>query len=235
MTVDASGQTDPIVTVAALSEQVRRQLYDFVRSARRPVTRDDAAAAVGISRKLAAFHLDKLVDAGLLTARIDPVGGIRKVGRTPKVYVPAEVDIRVAIPPRRYDMLADILLEAVHSEGENEDARAAALRTAAERGEALGAQERPRTGSGKLGAERALAFAEAVLARYGFEPARTSPGCLRLRNCPFHPHAERFPELVCGINHAFLQGFLAGLRATTVRAALAPEAGHCCVQLRLAG
>lgn len=235
MPSSADGQAGPIVTLAALSDQVRRELHEFVRSAQGPVTRDDAAAAVGISRKLAAFHLDKLVGAGLLSARIEPVGAIRKVGRAPKLYEPADVDIRVAIPPRRHDLLADILMEAVLTEGQNEDARAAALRAAAERGEQLGSEERTLTRPGKLGAERALTYAETVLARYGFEPARTEPACLRLRNCPFHPLAERSPALVCGINQAFLQGFLAGLHATTVQATLAPEAGHCCVQLRRAG
>ncbi|WXK02625.1 transcriptional regulator [Saccharopolyspora sp. ID03-671] len=211
-------------------------MYEFIRHARRPVTRDEAAAAVGISRKLAAFHLDKLVDAELLTARFEPVGGIRKVGRTPKVYVPADVDIRVSIPPRQHDLLADILLQAVLTEGEGkgETARHAALRTARERGHQLGAAERARSRLGKLSVERALTHAETVLAQYGFEPSRRSPGCVRLLNCPFHPLAAQSPDLVCGINHAFLDGFLAGLRAPAVEATLAPRTGECCVQLHQA-
>lgn len=221
----------PFATVAALDDDLRRGMYEFIRRSRRPVTRDEAAAEVGISRKLAAFHLDKLVGAGLLTARFEPVGGIRKVGRTPKVYEPADVEIRVSIPPRRHDLLAEILLEAVRTEGEGETARQAAVRTARERGRDLGAAERERLRPGKLGAERALTQAEATLARYGFEPARRSPGCVRLLNCPFHPQAAHSPELVCGINHAFLEGFLAGLHTTTVEATLAPQPGECCVQL----
>ena len=42
-------------------------LYLIVRSHERPVSRDEAAPAASISRKLAAFHLDKLADRGLLT------------------------------------------------------------------------------------------------------------------------------------------------------------------------
>nr|WP_221219395.1 transcriptional regulator [Prauserella isguenensis] len=206
-------------------------MYEFIRHAQRPVTRDDAAAAVGISRKLAAFHLDKLVDAGLLTARFEAVGGIRKVGRTPKVYEPADVDIRVTIPPRQHDLLADILLQAVLTEGEGETAHHAALRTARERGHRLGTTERERLRPGKLGVERALTHAETVLARYGFEPSRQSPECVRLLNCPFHPLVAQSPDLVCGINHAFLEGFLTGLHASAVEATLAPRTGECCVQL----
>ncbi|MDP8929787.1 MAG: hypothetical protein M3O70_14755, partial [Actinomycetota bacterium] len=71
-----------LAAVAALADQLRRRLYEFVRRAHRPITREEAAASVGISRKLAAFHLDKLVEVGLLRAHYEPVGGIRKVGRT---------------------------------------------------------------------------------------------------------------------------------------------------------
>lgn len=206
-------------------------MYEFIRGAHRPVTRDEAAAAVGISRKLAAFHLDKLVHAGLLTARFEHLGGIRKVGRTPKVYEPAEGDIHITIPQRQHDLLAELLLEAVLSEAESESARQAALRTAGERGRQLGAAEREHLRPGRLGVERALTCAEHALARWGFEPARPSPGCLRLLNCPFHPLADKSPDLVCGINHAFLTGFLTGLRAPAIEATLAPRAGECCVQL----
>ncbi|SHF91680.1 Predicted transcriptional regulator, ArsR family [Streptoalloteichus hindustanus] len=221
-----------IRAVAALDDELRAGMYAFIRAARRPVTRDEAAAAAGISRKLAAFHLDKLVDTGLLRAHFAPAGGIRRVGRTPKVYEPVERDIRVSIPARRYEVLADILLDAVLTEQDQEDAREAAVRVAGQRGEQLGALERERARPGRLGAERALTLAEAVLARQGFEPARETPTCVRLRNCPFHPLTARSPELVCGLAHAFLAGFLTGLQARNLTAVLAPRPGECCVELR---
>ena len=220
-----------VAAVAALDDELRRGMYDFIRRARRPVGRDEAAAAVGISRKLAAFHLDKLVAAGLLCTRFAPVDGVRRVGRTPKVYEPAETDIRVSIPPRQHDLLADILLDAVLTEDEGENAEQAALRTARERGLRLGAEQRPR-GPGRLGAERALTRTEEVLGGFGFEPDRETPTCVRLRNCPFHPLTAKSPRLVCGLNHAFLQGFLEGLQARSVDAVLAPQPGECCVTLR---
>jgi predicted ArsR family transcriptional regulator len=222
-------QADPAIrAVAALDDTLRSGMYAFIRRERRPVTRDEAAAAVGISRKLAAFHLDKLVDAGLLRARCESVGE-RRVGRTPKVYEPTDTDVRVTIPQREPDLLAEILLDAILT---GEPAEAAATQVATSRGEDLGAAERDRVRPGRLGAERALTLAEDVLARYGFEPTRTAATCVRLRNCPFHPLAARAPGLVCGINHAFLTGFLTGLRAPSVRAVLAPSPGECCVELR---
>ncbi|GAA0465821.1 hypothetical protein [Streptomyces olivaceiscleroticus] len=71
-----------------------------------------------------------------------------------------------------------------------------------------------------------------MLDRYGFEPAREAPDRVRLRNCPFHPLAAQAPDLVCGMNHAFLTGYLQGLRAPAVQAILAPSPGECCVELQ---
>jgi predicted ArsR family transcriptional regulator len=225
---------DPVIrTIAALDDDLRWGMYEFIRTARRPVTRDEAAAAVGISRKLAAFHLDKLVEAGALRARYQPAGAIPRVGRAPKVYEPSAMDLRVSIPQRCPGFLAAILVDALAAgEDHGENARDAARRIARERGEQIGAAERELARPGRLGAERALSLASKVLAERGYEPARESPACLRMRNCPFHPLAARAPELVCGLNHAFLTAMMEGLQASTVDAVLDPRAGECCVELR---
>ncbi|MBB4684878.1 helix-turn-helix transcriptional regulator [Amycolatopsis jiangsuensis] len=219
-----------ISAVAALDEDLRHGMYAFIRGAHHPVTREEAAAAVGISRKLAAFHLDKLVTAGLLRARYETAG---KVGRAPKVYEPTPTDFSITIPPRRPDVLSAILIDAVVSATPSESAKDAALRTAAQHGEEAGAAERARTRPGRLGAERGLTLAGEVLARHGFEPSRETPVCLRLRNCPFHPLAARAPDLVCGLTRNFLTGVLGGLAVPGVAtAAVPPPAGGCCVELR---
>jgi predicted ArsR family transcriptional regulator len=221
-----------IRAVAALEDGLRRDMYAHIRSVRRPVTRDEAASVVGISRKLAAFHLDKLVDAGLLTSGYETSARLRTVGRAPKVYRAAEAELCVSIPERRHDVLADILVDAVLTEGRDEDARGAAVRVARERGRAVGAAERAACRPGRLGAERALTLAAQVLEQEGFEPARETPSCLRLRNCPFHPLAARAPELVCGIGHAYVSGVLEGLEAGRLTTVAQPRAGECCVELR---
>jgi predicted ArsR family transcriptional regulator len=227
VTSDAS----TIAAVAVLDDDLRRRMYAFIRRADRPVTRDDAAASVGISRKLAAFHLDKLVAAGLLKAGYANLSGVRRVGRTPKVYEPTDVDVRVSIPPREFGILAEILIDAVLTEADGESAREAALRVATDRGRRLGQAERDQTRPGRLGAERALTCAGQTLERHGFEPVRETPGLLRLRNCPFHPLAAKASDLVCAINHALLTGLMAGLDAHTVHAKLVPRPGACCVEL----
>ncbi|MFI0410117.1 helix-turn-helix transcriptional regulator [Actinomadura sp. 3N508] len=244
MTSDSAG----LEAAAILGDDLRRGMYAFIRAARRPVTRDEAAASVGISRKLAAFHLDKLVDAGLLHARYANPPGVRRVGRAPKVYEPSGVDVQVNIPQREHALLASILLDAVREQGTDENGRDAALRVAAERGRALGAAESRPVRGGRLGTERALTSAAEILERHGFEPDRESPTRLRLRNCPFHPLAADDPDLVCGVNHAFLSGMVETLTTGTteartppdddsdgpgaapIEAKLAPHTGYCCVE-----
>jgi predicted ArsR family transcriptional regulator len=223
-----------LTAVAALCDPFRRRLYRLIRRSRWPVNREQAAASVGISRKLAAFHLDKLVEVGLLRASHEPVGQVRKVGRTPKVYQSTQAVVRITIPAQQHDLLAEILLNAVASQYAGESAQQAALRVATQRGEDLGQAERTRVRPGRLGAERALTLAEDTLARHGFEPSRDNPAILQLRNCPFRPLTAKAPELVCAINHAFLTGFLHGMQATTVHAVPAPHPPECCVQLRTA-
>ncbi|KOV97071.1 transcriptional regulator [Streptomyces sp. NRRL B-1140] len=206
-------------------------MFAFIRRARHPVTRDEAAASVGISRKLAAFHLDKLVDAGLLRARYEAPGGARKVGRQPKVYEPTGAQITVNIPDRRHELLADLLLDAVLTAQAGEDAAQAAISVARQRGRQVGEAARHETRPGRLGPERGLTTCERLLDQYGYEPVRETPTRIRLRNCPFHPLAARAPDLVCGMNQAFLSGYLEGLEVSGVGAVLAPEAGECCVRL----
>lgn len=207
-----------ITAVAALEDDLRGSMYFYIRRARRPVTRDEAAASVGISRKLAAFHLDKLVDVGLLRADYEPVGGVRRVGRAPKVYRPTDLEIRVAIPARSGDLLSEILLDAVLGERDDERATDSAVRAA-------------RTAGARLAPGEAtdLAVAERLLTEQGFEPYLAGEGCLRMRNCPFRPLASRAPDLVCGLNHAFLTGFTEGSDLHPVPTS---RPGDCCVELR---
>ncbi|TFV61391.1 transcriptional regulator [Mycobacterium sp. PS03-16] len=224
-----SAHVGAIRAVAALGDDVRRRLYDFARAERRPVSRDEAASAVGISRKLAAFHLDKLVEAGLLHFRFLQAAEAR-VGRPPKMYAPTDNDITVSIPARRPELLADILAHAVLTGDEPASVRAAAARVAHQRGVAATSQT-ARTRGGRIGAERAMRLTEEALADYGFEPYRDG-ACTRLRNCPFHPLARDLPELVCRLNQDFVRGVLDGLGSTTVEAVLSPAAGECCVEIR---
>jgi predicted ArsR family transcriptional regulator len=147
------------------------------------------------------------------------------------VYEPTDAQITVNIPDRRHELLADLLLDAVLTERAGENATQAAMRAAEQRGRRVGEAARHETRPGRLGAERGLTVCERLLDGYGYEPVRETPTRLRLRNCPFHPLAAKAPDLVCGMNHAFLSGCLEGLEVNGVQAVLAPEPGECCVRL----
>ena len=202
-------------TAAALVDRTRRALYDYVRRQDHPVSREEAADAQRVSRNLAAFHLDKLVDAGLLRARYEaPAGEPRGRGRAPKVYEATGDGVAVTVPERRYELIAQILADAVDTDPGH--ARDAAMAGAGRRGRSLAAGHRREDLAG-------------VLAELGFEPER-GPGRLLLGNCPFNDLARRHTALVCGLNHAFLAGLVDGLGAPAV-ARLAPRPGRCCVEL----
>jgi predicted ArsR family transcriptional regulator len=209
--------------VAALVDPVRRSLYEHVRREGRPVTREEAAQAVDISRGLAAFHLDKLVELGVLRARYEaPAEQPRGRGRTPKVYEATDHVLTLSMPPRQYELVATILADAVAAD--TTDARGAAYHHAAELGQAIGTATADRSG-------RTIERATRALAELGFEPRREA-GDIVLDNCPFHALATRHSDLVCGINVEFVAGLLAGLGCDALRAELRPAEHGCCVQVR---
>lgn len=228
------GERRTITAVAVLADESRGVMYDYIRRQPHPVTRDEAAAEAGISRKLAAFHLEKLVGAGLLHAEPQPppTGARRRPGRVPKAYRPTGAELSVSIPERRLDLLGEVLVDAVAAVADAGAVREAALAVAHQRGTEFGVAERTERRLGRTGAERALHLARGVLERMGYVPYRADDGALRLRNCPFHPLAARQRELVCAMNRELIDGLLRGLGNTTVGAALAPRPGECCVELR---
>jgi predicted ArsR family transcriptional regulator len=215
-------------TLELLADRTRRALYEHVRRARdHGVTREQAAAALGISRALAAFHLDKLVAAGLLSAAYEAPEP-RGRGRAPKVYRAAAGEMDFSLPGRRYDLMGEILAAAIDAEPADAVLRDGAPRDAA----LLAAYRRGRVEAdteGRFGAGRL----ERLLERLGFEPdrVRDAPEAVRLRNCPFQRLAARHTDLICGINQAFITGILHGLGMTALEADLAPAPGFCCVRV----
>lgn len=219
--------------IAALEDGLRSRMYVFIRAQGRPVSRDEAAEEVGISRKLAAFHLDKLVERGLLKAHYArlPGRGGRGAGRSSKLYEPSDLEVDVSIPERRYDVVGEIMVEAL-AEASPEPPAEVARRIAYDKGHVIGEEVKAELHLRPPGSERALSVAEETLADYGYEPYRVDNETISLRNCPFHNLSRRAPELVCGMNREFIDGFLRGLGNDSVEAALVPTPGECCVKLR---
>ncbi|MEN3608293.1 transcriptional regulator [Plantactinospora sp. ZYX-F-223] len=202
--------------VSVLVDPVRRAAYRVVAAGAGPVGRDEVAAEVGIGRTLAAFHLDKLVDAGLLTVSLARRSGRSGpgAGRPAKLYRRAPGEHVVSVPPRAYRLGAELLAETVVRLGGEE----ALFEVAAERGRQAGRAVGP-------GAELLD-----VLHAQGYEPVPDGAD-IRLRNCPFHQLAGDYPPAVCGMNLALLTGLLTGSDRPGWRARLDPRPGLCCVLL----
>jgi predicted ArsR family transcriptional regulator len=217
--------------LAGLGDPLRRALYRYVAECGVPVSRDDAARAVGISRPLAAYHLDRLVGDGLLDARYQRRGPRRGpgAGRPAKHYVRADRQIELSLPARDYAVLAELLAGAVEADPSGA-ARAALSRVARALGAELGAEAATQTAADGDTVEILAAIRQA-LANRGYEPY-DDDGTIRLRNCPFDRIAARHRQLVCGANLAMLQGLADHLGdGRPVRAVLDPQPGTCCVAL----
>ncbi|WP_328722567.1 transcriptional regulator [Streptomyces sp. NBC_00247] len=221
---------EDIDAIAMLQDPVRRRLYAYVAAQGREVGRNEAAEATGVARTLAAHHLDKLTEAGLLASGSRRLTGRSGpgAGRPAKVYTRVLTEFGVSLPARDYRTAAELLAEAAEEAGLDAGLREAAHR----RGEALRGAAAP-CGD--------LAEALGVLAARGYEPHLEGGGdggddegaaggkapVVRMRNCPFHAVAERFPPLVCGMNLALLEGLLG--TDGPVRARMDARPGGCCV------
>jgi predicted ArsR family transcriptional regulator len=202
-------------------------LYAYVVAQGRDVSRNEAAAAVGLQRTLAAFHLDRLAKGGLLDVayrRLNERSG-PGAGRPAKVYRRSTAERAVSLPPRDYVRVGKVFAEAIERSG----VEATLFDAAREQGSAAGTALAESTGSRKL----TLDDLQQGLAERGYEPYR-SASSMRLRNCPFHSVAQEFPVVVCGMNLALLEGMLAGggLAETHV-ARLDPQPGECCAVIDL--
>jgi len=207
-----------LASLSCLDDQVRGRLYTFVSGRTEPVGRDEAAAAVGIGRALAVYHLDKLVRAGLLTAsyRRPPGRSGPGAGRPAKVYSRSGGEFMVTVPVREYELAARLLAEAIGADRS---------------GQAMTALRAAAYNLGTHLAQGGTVRVESALSERGYEPWRDDAGTLRMRNCPFRHLAELEPEVICQMNLALIQGLVAGLGAAGLNPILGPASEHCCVAI----
>jgi predicted ArsR family transcriptional regulator len=156
--------------LSGLGDPLRRALYRHVAERGVPVSRDDAALAVGISRPLAAYHLDKLVDDGLLEPRYQRRSGRQGpgAGRPAKHYIRADRQLELSLPARDYAALAELLAGAVEADRTGA-AKAALNRAAATVGAELGTEAANHT-TPDGDPDQGLAAVRQALATRGYEP-----------------------------------------------------------------
>ena len=213
-----------ISVIAVLDDPVRRRLYDYVTAQAHGVSRSEAAQAVGVQRTLAAFHLDRLAEAGLVEVTFRRPAGRSGpgAGRPAKLYRRSAAEHQVSVPPRDYRSAAELLAEVVDVTGAEPELQ----RSAHSRGAAAGRAARrqaPHVPDADL--------VVGALSAQGYQPYQEEAE-VRLRNCPFHVLASKYPPLICGMNLALLEGLLEGAAVNSLEARLDPRPEQCCVALR---
>lgn len=226
-----------IAGIAALDQPLRRELYNLLRRSGDWVTRDAAADTLGLARSVAAFHLDKLAEAGVVEVRFERTSGRRGpgAGRPSKLYRLAAEEMSASLPQRHYDLAGSLLAAAVAESTRTGAPVRECLRVSARAaGHQIGAEARDAIAGTKRVSDRRKSVME-VLATHGYEPELARGKEIALGNCPFHRLAEEHRDLVCGMNLDFLDGLLEGIGdAAGLSARLAPAPGYCCVRMAAA-
>ncbi len=206
--------------IGALAEPVRRALYEYVVAQPEPVGREEAATAVSVPAHKANFHLDRLVEDGLLEVEFRRLSGKSGpgAGRPSKLYRRSTQEWAISLPSRRYDLVGHILAAGVERAGQGTALDDALSAAAVDAGTAVGSE----ASGGSL---------VDVLSAQGYEP-RVDDDVIVLANCPFDSLAQRHTELVCGLNRSFVQGLADGLGCNDRQACLEPDTGLCCVKVR---
>lgn len=212
-----------VTKLGALADPVRRALYRFVADQPGAVSRDQAADGIDVPRHTAKFHLDRLVEEGLLEVEYRRLTGRSGpgAGRPAKLYRRSAREVAVSLPQRNYDLVGSILAAAVERTLEGGEMAAALRQEARARGREVGTAY-----AEAAGAE--LERAATALAGEGFEPTLADDEVC-LRNCPFDSLARAHTQLVCGVNLRFVGGVVEGLGCSGLEARLDPAEDRCCV------
>jgi predicted ArsR family transcriptional regulator len=185
-------------------------VFFTVRDAGRRQSKDEVAAALGIDRRLAGFHLDKLVEHGFLQADFarEPGRGGPGAGRPRKRYRVVEGEVLVALPERHYELLASLLLRATR-EGGSGPPQEVLERVGYDFGVEVGLAE---VAAGRVApgapATQAIEAVVRLLSRYGFAAQSEGEDRLRACACPFEELAFDDPERICGLDRAIWRGML---------------------------
>ena len=201
-----------------LDDPVRQALYRLILAADGPISRNEAAEALGLPVSTVTAHLARMAHEGALTTTSRRISGRSGPGsgRPTVFYAPAAAEVSLSVPPRQYELMGDILAGAIATTAQQQPGLVEVLRDAArQRGRQLG--------------ESARGVEEALDAN-GFEPI-VEGGELHLGNCPFHQLSRRHTALVCPLNGALLEGILEGTGETDAVVAAVPDGSPCCARI----
>ena len=207
-----------IAAVAALGDDHRRRIFEYVLGAGDAVSRDEAASAMDLPRSTVSFHLDRLVREGVL--RVEFRKPAHKAGpgsgRPAKLYSPELQEVGASIPDRNYDLAGHMMAEAIsRSTVEGIPVGDALVEIAADKGRE----------SGKPG------DLPGALRDLGYVPSADDSGGFRLLNCPFHRLSQEHEDVVCTMNGAFVRGVASASGSPADCVVADPGVGHCCARI----
>jgi len=207
---------------SCLDDPTRRSVYEFMRSRGGTVSRSETADALRLPRSTASFHLDRLAADGLAAVEFKRLGDRTGPGsgRPTKLYRATATEITLSVPPRHYDLAAELMAQAIERASNSGIAIDLALQTVAR-------------DAGEEHARAAGGIRE-LLEATGYDPDDDSGG-YSLGNCPFHRLAADHPGTVCSMNLAFLEGALAGAGDETHLITTETAGAPCCARIAHVG
>lgn len=222
---EPNGFEQRLSKVGALTDPIRRALYHFIAYQPGAVSRDQAAAGVDIPRHTAKFHLDKMVDEGLLVTEFRRLTGRSGpgAGRPAKLYRRARNEVSVTLPRRRYDLAGHVLADAA-ARALGGLSMADALRDAADNAAGVVLDSWPPEQADDAGRLRE------ILTKLGYEP-RPGEGSITLGNCPFRQLSDDHEELICPLNQDFIDALSRRLDCTSLRTSPTARGNGCCVRI----
>ena len=207
---------------AVLADETRYRIYRSI--AERPqhdVTVADVAEEFGLHPNVARMHLSKLEQAGFLRTDLRHTSG---GGRPAKLYRLSDLVVSFGFPPRRYELLSRLALDALAAGGSRQDAlRVCVEAGAAEGRRALDGEPGPPTDRAEAAAlVGRVAEAQGLLPEVGWKTGGLE---VVVNNCTFRELSGADPDLVCAMHRAFLEGVLQVVTAGLGRLHISP--GDC--------
>jgi predicted ArsR family transcriptional regulator len=207
---------------AILGDPTRRGIYLAVRESAGTTTAPRLAEEFGIHPNVARHHLERLLSEGYVEETAAPTTGEPHPGRPPRHYRATGKEIAVSYPPRRFDLLAELLvrvIEQLDTDVAPQIAEEVGVRFGTELAGTLGL-------AGDRDPEAALRTVSGALETIGFGVA---PGpadrSLLTSHCPFGQTAADHPEIVCRIDQGIVRGLMAAAAGSTARVVVGPHEG----------
>lgn len=229
----------PASPLTLLSSPVRRDIVDILANLpltptaaephprREGLTASQLSARLGLHVTTIRFHVDQLLDGGLLLARDVRIG----VGRPRRHYAVNPGSLAEVRRPDTYRLLAELLadtLTASTADGVPFSAEDAAERWIQRRATTLLPPTTPRDPATTPGQflTKVGALID-LLERWGYSPSvqtmdagRTAQ--IEIAHCPLRELAERNPAVACGIHRGLLRATMVALGETETEIGLQP-------------